>query len=152
MVLLAFNDTDCISIEALMSELGVDKLLLDKALASILNKGILTIQDNVISLNVTSFKANYQSPIRLNDYLMDPDTCVDPERVKLTEATVYEDRQHQLDATIIRIMKKVKRCSVAYLVDEITRSSKTEIAKRIESLIDREFLERTNDDEISYLA
>jgi hypothetical protein len=80
----------------------------------------------------------------------------DAERAQ-TEWSVLEDRQYQLDAAIIRTMKKTKKCTLAYLVAEIAEVfkfsfAKHEINKRIESLIDRDFLEKCDGDAIKYLA
>lgn len=76
----------------------------------------------------------------------------EPER-KETRNKVDEDRKHEIEAAIVRIMKARKRMSHASLVSEVTEQLKsrflpspTIIKKRIEGLIEREYLARTSDD------
>ncbi|WWC91937.1 uncharacterized protein L201_006889 [Kwoniella dendrophila CBS 6074] len=78
-----------------------------------------------------------------------------PENSKEREETqemVDEERKHQVEACIVRIMKDRKQMTHNDLISEVahqlsTRFSPTMslIKKRIEGLIDREYLERTND-------
>jgi cullin 3 len=70
---------------------------------------------------------------------------------------LQEDRTHQLDATIVRILKTKKQISHNDLVAEVTRilSSKfvpviAFIKKRIESLIERDYLTRDSGDNKIY--
>lgn len=76
----------------------------------------------------------------------------EPER-KETRSKVDEDRKHEIEAAIVRIMKARKRMTHASLVSEVTEQLKarflpspTIIKKRIEGLIEREYLARTADD------
>lgn len=70
---------------------------------------------------------------------------------------VEEDRRHLVEAAIVRIMKARKSLSHNDLIAEITRQlsvrfnpSPQFVKKRIESLIEREYLERTLDDHRVY--
>ena len=70
---------------------------------------------------------------------------------------VEEDRRHLVEAAIVRIMKARKTLHHNDLIAEVTKQlsvrfnpSPQFIKKRIESLIDREYLERTNDDHRVY--
>lgn len=77
-------------------------------------------------------------------------------------ATQLENqRKNMMEAAIVRIMKSRKTLDHANLVAEVTRQlasrfkpSPTDIKKRIESLIERDYLERDNDDKkiLHYLA
>lgn len=74
---------------------------------------------------------------------------------------VEEDRRHLLEAAIVRIMKARKTLKHNDLIAEVSRQLSARFApdpqsvkKRIESLIEREYLERNQDDRkvYSYLA
>lgn len=74
---------------------------------------------------------------------------------------VEDDRKHMIEAVIVKVMKSRRRLSHTDLVTEVTKilSAKfspdpLQIKKRIEGLIEREYLERCKDDRkfYSYLA
>lgn len=76
-----------------------------------------------------------------------------------TNERVHQDRQYQLDAAIVRIMKTRKTLSHSLLIKELLTQVKfpaksTDMKKRIESLIEREYLERdrSNASIYNYLA
>lgn len=77
----------------------------------------------------------------------------------MTNERVFQDRQYQIDAAIVRIMKTRKTLSHQLLISEIFNqiefpAKPTDLKKRIESLIDREYLERdrSNAQIYNYLA
>ncbi|KAF4694824.1 Cullin-4A, partial [Perkinsus olseni] len=81
--------------------------------------------------------------------------------VRATESRVNEDRQFLLDAVLVRIMKSKKTLSHNSLVAETLKECSAtftaeigEVKKRIESLIEREYLERdvSNPSTYHYLA
>lgn len=72
-----------------------------------------------------------------------------------THERVFRDRQYQVDAAIVRIMKSRKKLSHALLMTEIFAQIKfpakpADIKRRIESLIDREYLERDSENAQMY--
>jgi cullin 3 len=76
----------------------------------------------------------------------------DPERVE-TRVKVDDDRKHETEAAIVRIMKARKKMPHNLLVTEVTNQLKSRflpsplvIKKRIESLIDRDYLARSTED------
>lgn len=76
-----------------------------------------------------------------------------------THEEVFRERQYQVDAAIVRIMKTRKRLSHQILISELMAQIKfpaktSDLKQRIESLIEREYLERDRDDNsfYSYLA
>ncbi|CAG8562028.1 588_t:CDS:10 [Paraglomus occultum] len=82
-----------------------------------------------------------------------------PEENSITTERVFLDRQYQVDAALVRIMKMRKTLSHSQLITELFQQLKfkatvADIKKRIESLIDREYLERDKDDpsKLNYLA
>lgn len=81
------------------------------------------------------------------------------EENKKTNEQVLQDRAMSIDAAIVRTMKTRKTLSHKLLVQEVMLQLKftvkgTDLKKRIESLIEREFLERSaeNRDVFVYLA
>jgi cullin 3 len=79
---------------------------------------------------------------------------------KETRGRVDEERRYQTEACIVRIMKDRKQLTHNTLVNEVTRQlvsrfqpNPVDIKKRIEALIDREYLERSEDRKsYNYLA
>ncbi|XP_071638558.1 cullin-3-like [Temnothorax longispinosus] len=76
----------------------------------------------------------------------------EPERIE-TRNKIDEDRKHEIEAAIVRIMKARKRMPHNILVTEVTEQlrgrflpSPVIIKKRIEGLIEREYLARTDED------
>ncbi|GMH01712.1 hypothetical protein Nepgr_003551 [Nepenthes gracilis] len=80
----------------------------------------------------------------------------EPEKQE-TRQRVEEDRKPQIEAAIVRIMKSRKVLDHNNIITEVTKQLQSrflpnpvEIKKRIESLIERDFLERDNADRKSY--
>ncbi|KAK9764784.1 hypothetical protein K7432_007437 [Basidiobolus ranarum] len=81
-------------------------------------------------------------------------------RIKVEENThtterVFQDRQYQVDAAIVRVMKTRKQLNHTLLMNELFEQLRfpvkaTDLKKRIESLIDREYLERSKSDASVY--
>ncbi|KAM7301695.1 cullin-4A [Ixodes scapularis] len=72
-----------------------------------------------------------------------------------TQERVYQDRQYQIDAAVVRIMKMRKTLTHNLLITELYDQLKfpvkpTDLKKRIESLIDRDYLERDKDNPNQY--
>lgn len=81
----------------------------------------------------------------------------EPER-KETRTRVDEDRKHEIEAAVVRIMKARKKMQHTVLVQEIMEQLKSRfhpspqvIKKRIESLIEREYLDRASEDRKVYV-
>ena len=81
------------------------------------------------------------------------------EENKQTLEKIFAGREHQCDAAIVRIMKTRKTLSHALLVSELLAQLKfptkpSDLKKRIESLIEREYIERDREDpqKYNYLA
>ncbi|KAL3847408.1 hypothetical protein ACJMK2_018321 [Sinanodonta woodiana] len=73
-----------------------------------------------------------------------------------TTERVFHDRQYQVDAAIVRIMKTRKTLSHNLLISELYNQLKFpvkpgDLKKRIESLIDRDYMERDKDNPNQYL-
>lgn len=77
------------------------------------------------------------------------------EEEEKTNDEIFRDRQYQVDAVIVRTMKARKRLSHNDLIAELFSQLKfnaraSDIKKRVESLIEREYLERDRDDNSMY--
>ncbi|XP_074030664.1 cullin-4A [Leptinotarsa decemlineata] len=78
------------------------------------------------------------------------------EEQKATEKSVLADRQFQIDAAIVRILKNKKRISHNELISELFNVldipvKPYDLKKRIELLIEREYMERDKDDSSNYI-
>ena len=76
----------------------------------------------------------------------------DPERQE-TRYKVDDDRKHEIEAAVVRIMKSRKKMQHNLLITEVTNQLKARflpspvvIKKRIEGLIEREYLARSSED------
>lgn len=81
------------------------------------------------------------------------------EENKRTNDQVLQDRQYQIDAALVRVMKSRKQLAHKLLVQEVMQQLKfnikaSDLKKRIESLIEREYLARADgqQDVYNYLA
>ena len=97
--------------------------------------------DDTFSVNDSLQEARYR--IKVNTVQLKET----PEEVAAVNEKVQQDRQYQVDAAIVRIMKTRRQLGHAALLDELVRQLRFEckredLKKRIESLIDREYLER----------
>ncbi|XP_056646921.1 cullin-4B [Diorhabda sublineata] len=89
--------------------------------------------------------------IKINQIQMKETT----EEQKATEERVFQDRQYQIDAAIVRIMKMRKTLGHNLLISELYLQLKfpvkpADLKKRIESLIDRDYMERDKDNPNQY--
>lgn len=80
----------------------------------------------------------------------------EPEKLE-TRQKVEEDRKPQIEAAIVRIMKARRTFDHNNIISEVTRQlaprfnpNPSVIKKRIESLIEREFIERDQSDRRLY--
>jgi cullin 4 len=78
-----------------------------------------------------------------------------PEESKRTNEQVMQDRQHQIDAAIVRVMKSRKHLSHPLLLGEVMPQLKfsvkaADLKKRIEGLIDREYMARDTEEHDLY--
>ncbi|CAG0888346.1 unnamed protein product, partial [Cyprideis torosa] len=82
-----------------------------------------------------------------------------PEESQVTTERVFRDREYQIDAAVVRIMKMRKKLSHTQLIAELFEQLKFpakagDLKKRIESLIDRDYMSRDKDNpnQYSYVA
>ncbi|KAG8906798.1 Cullin-3 [Tulasnella sp. 403] len=104
-----------------------------------------------------SFNNDFSSPMQKIKISTVASKVENADQRKETMERVDEERKHQIEACIVRIMKDRKVLSHNELINEVTRQlssrflpSPIQIKKRIEALIERDYLDRA-DDKKSYV-
>mmetsp|Transcript_26924 Transcript_26924/g.58796 ORF Transcript_26924/g.58796 Transcript_26924/m.58796 type:complete len:739 (-) Transcript_26924:3390-5606(-) len=162
-VLMLFNNTDSLSFEDVKSQSGIEDKELRRTLQSLAcGKVRVLVKEpkgrDVEDKDLFSFNKDFSERlyrIKINSIQMKETE----EENKKTNDQVLQDRQYQIDAAIVRIMKTRKQLSHKLLIAEVLQQLKfplkaADLKKRIESLIDREYLARDNSDQnvYNYLA
>jgi len=164
-ILLLFNDRSEISYKDIREATAVPIADLKRNLFSLscAKYKILDKQpDNkkVEDGDVFSFNSKFKSKLFKLKIMTVVQKESEPERNE-TRQKVDEDRKHQIEAAIVRIMKSRKTMEHSNLISEVTKQLSSRfmpnpmvIKKRIESLIEREYLERSKADRkvYNYLA
>eukprot|EP01127_Copromyxa_protea_P005350 TRINITY_DN15293_c0_g1_i1.p1 TRINITY_DN15293_c0_g1~~TRINITY_DN15293_c0_g1_i1.p1 ORF type:complete len:736 (-),score=141.66 TRINITY_DN15293_c0_g1_i1:66-2273(-) len=160
-ILLLFNDHDSLTFAQIQSATGISSVDLYRSLWSlivnktrILNKEPRVKKwsdDDVYSFN-DKFKSNL---VRIK--VLPVTQSESQSEVSETQEKIDEDRKHMIEAAIVRIMKSRKTMQHVQLISEVTkqlasrfRPNPMVIKKRVESLIEREYLERSEEDRKSY--
>ncbi|KAI8832957.1 hypothetical protein BJ741DRAFT_579879 [Chytriomyces cf. hyalinus JEL632] len=151
-VLLLFNDKPVLSYAEILAATNMEPKELERTLQSLAcgKLRVLTKEPkgrDVHSTDTFLFNHAFENPlfrIKINSIQMKETV----EENKETTEKVFADRQYQVDAAIVRITKKErKKLPHALLIAELFEQLKfpikaPDLKKRIESLIDREYLER----------
>lgn len=172
LVLLQFNDSGELSLPQLMTAVGLEdrgemeRLLLSLSLGKdgtrVLQKRDfdavpdkkkkprMNVHDNDVFRVHSNFKSNTRR-IRINNILMKE---TKEEREKTVKA-VSRDRQYLIDAVLVRIMKARKTILHQQLIPQVIEQLKipaqpSDLKKRIETLIEREYFERDPNDRNRY--
>lgn len=159
-VLSLFNDTDTLPFKDIANATKLEDKELRRTLQSLAcgrervllksPKGKDIEDDDVFSFNKEYTSRLYR--VKINTIQLKET----PEEQKKTNDAVLQDRQYQIDAAIVRIMKTRKTLSHKLLVNELMIQLKfplqsSDLKKRIESLIDREYLERDAESKDIYI-
>jgi len=162
-VLLLFNGAEKLSYKEIAEASGLEEKELKRSLQSlacakvrILNKEPKSRDvndDDVFQVNAALNERLFR--IKVNSIQIKETT----EENKQTMERVFQDRQQQVDAAIVRVMKTRKSLTHSLLLSELMAQLKfptkaSDLKKRIESLIEREYIERDRDDaqKYNYLA
>jgi cullin 3 len=162
-VLMLFNDVDQLSYNEIAKATQINTSDLIKCLYSM----VLVKGKNIIKKEPMNEHIGKDDLFFVNDmfeskwYKIKLETVAaqtESEDEKLrTRKNVEEDRRPQMEAAIVRIMKLRKQLDHNNIIEEVTKEVKslflpnpTEIKKRIESLIERDYLERDNIDNNLY--
>lgn len=162
-ILMLFNEADTFSLDAIRQATQIHEPELRRHLLSlctpkhrILNKA--SKGKGIAADDTFTFNAEYTSKLRrVKVPLISARDNDGGDQSSAIPAPVEEDRRHLVEATVVRIMKARKNLSHNELVAETTRQLSHRfvpppqfIRKRIESLIEREYLERDASDRRLY--
>ncbi|TVY34074.1 Cullin, partial [Lachnellula occidentalis] len=160
-ILLLFNESSTNSYDDIVKATQLQGEVLDPALGIFVKAKIFNMTPEgdkpgpgkVFSLN-TDFKSK---KIRMN--LNIAVKSEQKQEVEDTHKTIEEDRKLLMQSAIVRIMKARKKMKHAVLVSECINQIRTrflpkipDIKKCIDILLEKEYLERLDDDELGYLA
>ncbi|GKU14577.1 unnamed protein product [Fusarium langsethiae] len=161
-ILLLFNEKDSYSYDDILSATQLSKEVSDQAIAVLLKAKVLIMSGAAGEKpgSGKTFKLNYDfksKKIRINLNIGGIKEAKQ-EEVE-TNKTIEEDRKLVLQSAIVRIMKARKKMKHTQLVSETINQIRSrfvpkvgDIKKCIEILLDKEYLERLEDDELGYLA
>lgn len=159
-ILLLFNSTDTLSCTEIAEAVGMDSKDLKVTLQSLACGKTKVLLKNPKGRDVADtddfvFNSKFESKqlrIKINSIQLKE---TQEENDKTTES-VFQDRQYQVDAAVVRVMKARKTLSHTLLISELFKQLKfpvtpADLKKRIESLIEREYLERDKDSPSTYI-
>ncbi|KAG7279293.1 hypothetical protein CRUP_025111 [Coryphaenoides rupestris] len=159
LVLLMFNEGEEFSVEEIRTATGIEEGELKRTLQSLACGKARVLNKNPRGKEVEdpdhfTFNKDFRHKlfrIKINQIQMKETV---EEQVSTTER-VFQDRQYQIDAAVVRIMKMRKTLSHNLLVSELYNQLKFpvkpgDLKKRIESLIDRDYMERDKDTPTQY--
>ncbi|KAK0048820.1 cullin-4A [Biomphalaria pfeifferi] len=157
--LLLFNEADEYSFSDIKTATGIDEQELKRTLQSLACGKARVIYKNPKGKDVNDtdtfhFADDFKHKlyrIKINQIQMKE---TQEENTSTTER-VFQDRQYQVDAAVVRIMKTRKTLSHNLLISELFNQLKfpvksADLKKRIESLIEREYMERDKDNPNTY--
>mmetsp|Transcript_17124 Transcript_17124/g.35637 ORF Transcript_17124/g.35637 Transcript_17124/m.35637 type:complete len:209 (-) Transcript_17124:928-1554(-) len=164
-VLMLFNDTDELSYQDIRNALGMTEPELKRTLLSLASgKPTLRVLQkqpkgaNVEDTDVFIYNKDFEHKLRrlkINTIQVKETK----EESQQTTEKVFQERQLQIDAAVVRIMKTRRTMSHTQLISELYDQLKfphkpADLKRRIESLIEREYLERdaSNAQIYTYLA
>lgn len=162
-VLSLFNDSERLTLAEIAAGSGIEDRELRRTLQSLAcGKERVLLKEprgrDVGDGDAFLFNAAYTSRlyrVRINAIQLKETS----EENKKTNESVLQDRAHAIDAAVVRIMKTRKTLSHKLLMAELAAQLRfpvraTDVKKRIESLVDREYLERdaNHSDLYNYLA
>ncbi|KAI9751877.1 MAG: late secretory pathway protein avl9 [Chaenotheca gracillima] len=160
-ILLLFNDSDVISYEEMEKTTCLTRDILDPSLGIIIKAKVLLAEPEGAKIEPgTSFRLNYDfksKKIRVN--LNIAVKSEQKQEVEDTHKTIEDDRKLLMQSAIVRIMKSRKKMKHVNLVQETISQitsrftpKVSDIKKCIDILLEKEYLERLDGEELGYLA
>ncbi|KAJ5359626.1 Cullin-1 [Penicillium cataractarum] len=160
-ILLLFNETDTLSYSDIQKATTLVPEILDPNLSILLKAKVLIASPEGAKPDPsTTFTLNYNfknKKIKVNlNIQIKSEQKVEADD---THKTIEEDRKLLLQSAIVRIMKSRKKMKHVQLVNEVIQQVKSrfppkvpDIKKNIEALMEKDYIERLDGDEISYIA
>eukprot|EP00040_Diaphanoeca_grandis_P028797 m.167286 g.167286 ORF g.167286 m.167286 type:complete len:729 (+) comp31460_c5_seq3:522-2708(+) len=159
LVLLGFNDVDTLSFKDIYQLTGIKEDELARVLQSLACAKIRVLTKTPKSRDVNdtdtfTFNAKFENKhkrIKINQIQM-KESEVEQEE---TQEKVFQDRVFAVDAAIVRVMKSRKTIKHNNLISELFEQLKfpakpSDLKKRIDSLLEREYMERDKTDASTY--
>ncbi|KAL9583959.1 MAG: hypothetical protein Q9212_002409 [Teloschistes hypoglaucus] len=160
-ILLLFNDQEELSYEAMMSATMLNTEQFDPSIAVLVKHKILNMSpENGKPESGSNFTLNYnfkskKVKVNLNIGIRSESK----QEVEDTHKTIEEDRKLLMQSAIVRIMKSRKKMKHVQLVQETISQIKSrfspkipDIKKSIDQLIEKEYLERLEGEELGLLS
>ena len=156
-ILLCFNRQSSYTIKNLCDILNVKKDVLGRNLLTLCFKGksharVLIKEPHstrVNSRDIVTFNPGFRTRGLKRVKFTTVARKESKEEKQVTMVAVQEDRKWEIDAALVRVMKQVRRCDHSDLIGRTTELLRhrfvpdpKDVKKRIESLIDRDFLSR----------
>ncbi|KAF8060763.1 Cullin family-domain-containing protein [Lyophyllum atratum] len=161
-VLLLFNDTEEWRYPDILEETRMDEGELKRTLQSLAcgkKKVLKKIPPgrDINERDVFQVNVNFEDP-RPKVHINSIQAKVSPEESKRTNESIEGDRKHYLDAAIVRIMKARKELTYEQLKTATIEAVKNHfvpavdaIKKRIDALVETDYLERSSEDKNRFL-
>lgn len=156
--LLLFNDADVLSFEAISQETNIDDNELRRNLLALSMDSKHQILTKCVDPSPESgssgvtYRVHHEFTSRSMRVTVHQIALKNAKQeLQATTARAEEDRSFHIDAIAVRLMKAQKKLTHAELMTQILeklkfRASATLVKERIDTLVDREFLERKADD------
>ncbi|TFK82445.1 hypothetical protein K466DRAFT_500313, partial [Polyporus arcularius HHB13444] len=156
-ILLLFNDGDGLSYADIKEHTRLDDGELQRTLQSLAcgKKRVLRkypLGKDVTKTDTFYFNADFTDP-RFQVHINSIQAKETPEETKRTQSSIEHDRKHALDAAIVRVMKGKKELTYEQLktatIEAVKRHFVPDVAmikKRIEGLVEQDYLRRDEED------
>ncbi|PSN70631.1 cullin-2 [Corynespora cassiicola Philippines] len=160
-ILLLFNDSETVTYDEISSATLLSKETLDPSISVFIKAKVLTAQpEGAKPESGTTYKLNHGFKTKkVKTNLNISIKTEQKQEAEDTHKTIEEDRKLLMQSAIVRIMKSRKKMKHQQLVSETIQQIKTrfmprvpDIKKCIDILLEKEYLERLEGDELGYLA
>ncbi|PVH97126.1 Cullin-domain-containing protein [Periconia macrospinosa] len=160
-ILLLFNDSETVAYDEIAEATKLDKDTLDPSIGVFIKAKVLIAEpEGAKPESGTTYKLNYGfKPKKIKINLNIAIKGEQKQETEDTHKTIEEDRKLLMQSAIVRIMKSRKKMKHQQLVSETIQQIKSrfmprvpDIKKCIDILLEKEYLERLDGDELGYLA